>query len=186
MPEEPLCALPDAAVHEQASHPFTDSTQCGGASEEAAWYKPYRCVPVQLRLSKRGTPISNRLRTPVGTPLPNGLWKVFLGRHQTINNLGSSSYARAWILSDVTERKGGGQGRNRTQFARRNPKNLAAPCELTFSNDRGTRNLDPGGGFPLGSRNEKGPSKKGPFLFLVARGGIEPPTRGFSIRCSTN
>ena len=22
--------------------------------------------------------------------------------------------------------------------------------------------------------------------FLVARGGIEPPTRGFSVRCSTN
>ncbi len=26
----------------------------------------------------------------------------------------------------------------------------------------------------------------GVFLYLVARGGIEPPTRGFSVRCSTN
>ena len=25
-----------------------------------------------------------------------------------------------------------------------------------------------------------------PLIFMVAWGGIEPPTRGFSIRCSTN
>jgi hypothetical protein len=24
------------------------------------------------------------------------------------------------------------------------------------------------------------------LIYLVAKGGIEPPTRGFSIRCSTN
>ncbi|TXD78314.1 hypothetical protein FUT89_22190 [Ralstonia pseudosolanacearum] len=30
------------------------------------------------------------------------------------------------------------------------------------------------------------PKLVGVFIFLVAWGGIEPPTRGFSIRCSTN
>jgi hypothetical protein len=34
------------------------------------------------------------------------------------------------------------------------------------------------------TRNDRGRSE--PVDLMVARGGIEPPTRGFSIRCSTN
>ena len=32
----------------------------------------------------------------------------------------------------------------------------------------------------------KKPASLQAFCVLVARGGIEPPTRGFSVRCSTN
>jgi hypothetical protein len=34
--------------------------------------------------------------------------------------------------------------------------------------------------------NEKGLHRCKPFEFVVAGDGIEPPTRGFSIPCSTN
>jgi hypothetical protein len=34
--------------------------------------------------------------------------------------------------------------------------------------------------------NKKSHPKVAVYLFLVARGGIEPPTQGFSILCSTD
>jgi hypothetical protein len=33
---------------------------------------------------------------------------------------------------------------------------------------------------------KKGLAEAKPLIFLVARGGIEPPTQGFSILCSTD
>ena len=36
------------------------------------------------------------------------------------------------------------------------------------------------------AKNKKGLRHCKPLILLVARGGIEPSTRGFSIRCSTN
>ena len=33
---------------------------------------------------------------------------------------------------------------------------------------------------------QKRPRVAEPFLYMVPRGGIEPPTRGFSILCSTD
>jgi hypothetical protein len=42
-------------------------------------------------------------------------------------------------------------------------------------------------GFFVGKHNTKKPaSSEAGFLILVARGGIEPPTQGFSILCSTD
>ena len=35
-------------------------------------------------------------------------------------------------------------------------------------------------------KKENAPHKAGHYLNLVARGGIEPPTQGFSILCSTD
>ena len=35
-------------------------------------------------------------------------------------------------------------------------------------------------------KNKKGSCFHEPLIFLVARGGIEPPTQGFSILCSTD
>ncbi len=36
------------------------------------------------------------------------------------------------------------------------------------------------------AKKENAPHKAGHYLSLVARGGIEPPTQGFSILCSTD
>jgi hypothetical protein len=38
----------------------------------------------------------------------------------------------------------------------------------------------------LTRQKQKGLHIVQPFVFLVARGGIEPPTQGFSILCSTD
>jgi hypothetical protein len=38
----------------------------------------------------------------------------------------------------------------------------------------------------LHSKMQKGLAEAKPLIFLVARGGIEPPTQGFSILCSTD
>ncbi len=38
----------------------------------------------------------------------------------------------------------------------------------------------------IAQQKENAPHKAGHYLILVARGGIEPPTQGFSILCSTD
>jgi hypothetical protein len=43
--------------------------------------------------------------------------------------------------------------------------------------------VEPGGSLPSAKAetNKKGPALRSLYLFVVPRGGIEPPTRGFSI-----
>ena len=52
--------------------------------------------------------------------------------------------------------------------------------ESTFPNEHGT------GTSATSIRNENGLHRCKPLIYMVAEDGIEPPTRGFSIPCSTN
>ena len=48
------------------------------------------------------------------------------------------------------------------------------------------RKLLPDHGFSLNPKKNARPCFHGRALNLVAKGGIEPPTQGFSVLCSTN